>query len=61
MSVAPEGDALRKAIRWVGEQRRERPEARLSELVDRAGKAFDLSPTEAEWLWTMLTERRTSA
>ena len=50
----PEGEELRRAVRWVSDQRREDPAKKLATLVDEAAQRFDLSPLEAEWLWRAL-------
>jgi hypothetical protein len=43
--LLPEGDALRRAVAWLGEQRSWTPE-----LIDQASRRFDLSPTDEEFL-----------
>jgi hypothetical protein len=47
---APEREALEHAIRWISDRRRERPDARVIELVDEAARRFDLSPRDQEFL-----------
>ena len=54
----PEGEMLRRAVRWISEQRElgtntKRP---LAELIDEAGKTFDLSPKDCEFLIHFFTE-----
>ncbi len=48
--LTPHGDALRKAMRWLDGERRDRPEASRVKLVDEAALRFDLSPNEVEFL-----------
>lgn len=43
--VTPEGEGLRQAVRWLSEHR---PITRA--LIDEAGRRFDLSPLEVEFL-----------
>jgi hypothetical protein len=50
-TILPTRESLRRAVQWISEQRTERPEARLSTLVDEAALRFDLSPLDQEWLW----------
>ena len=50
MADQPKGDALRKAVQWISEQRQERPEERLAKLVDEAALRFDLSPSDQDYL-----------
>lgn len=51
----PEGELLRKAVRWISEQRELVPRPPLAELIDEAGKRFNLSPKDSEFLLTFLT------
>ena len=46
----PEGEHLRRAVRWISESLQEQPQAKLLRLVDQAVFKFDLSPKEAEYL-----------
>lgn len=44
-SLLPEHEALRRAVAWLGERGPWTPE-----LIDEAGRRFDLSPTDEEFL-----------
>jgi hypothetical protein len=48
--VVPEGDGLRKAMRWLDERVREEPGASRTKLVGEAAVRFDLTPLEEEFL-----------
>lgn len=52
MSVLPEGEQLRRAIRWISAQRQDDPKAEknLQKLVNEACLKFDLSPKDTEGL-----------
>jgi len=50
MSILPEGELLRRAVRWISEERQEKKDANLAKLIDEACVKFDLSPTDAEFL-----------
>jgi hypothetical protein len=50
MSVEPEGEDLRKATRWISDERLNHPEASLSRLIEQACVKFDLAPKDAEFL-----------
>lgn len=50
--VMPEGDALRRALRWLDEHVKEEPNLERSKLVGEAAVRFDLSPVEEEFLLT---------
>lgn len=49
-TVMPEGDAIRKAVKWVSSQLEEQPDATLQKLVNDAVLRFDLSPKDADFL-----------
>jgi hypothetical protein len=50
--LTPEGDALRRALRWLDERVKEEPKVERSRLVGDAAVRFDLSPVEEEFLLT---------
>ncbi len=49
-SVMPEGDAIRKAVKWISEFMQEKPDIHINELINRAVLKFDLSPKDTEFL-----------
>jgi hypothetical protein len=49
-TIMPEGEEIRKAAKWISEQRQEDPEMSITQLVEAACLKFDLSPMEAEFL-----------
>ncbi len=49
-TVMPEGDAIRRAVKWVSECRESEPETDLRQLVEEAISRFDLSPKDADFL-----------
>ncbi len=50
MSILPEGEQLRKAVKWISDERLDHPEADLAALIGKACMKFDLSPKDAEFL-----------
>jgi hypothetical protein len=50
MEILPEGEQLRKAVRWISEKRTEDSRASLTRLIDEASLRFDLSPKDTEVL-----------
>ncbi len=54
--IQPEGEQLRKAIRWVSGRREEDPKAKLFALLQDASMKFDLSPKDQELLTHFFTE-----
>ncbi len=57
MSILPEGEQLRKAIRWISAQRTENPEIAMSELIGNACLRFDLSPKDADLVVRFFAEQ----
>ncbi|MDT8378519.1 MAG: hypothetical protein RQ739_06460 [Desulfotignum sp.] len=49
-NVQPQGEALKKAIQWISEQRRKKPDASVVKLANDAALKFDLSPKDSEFL-----------
>ncbi len=50
--VMPQGEALRRALRWLDERAREEKAPARLKLVGEAATRFDLSPPEEEFLLT---------
>ena len=46
----PEGELLRRAIRWISSQRELASPPALIQLIEEAGKQFDLSPKDCNFL-----------
>lgn len=49
-TVMPEGEAIRKAVKWVASHLEENPDQNLRSLLDKAALNFNLSPKEVEFL-----------
>ena len=50
MSIMPQGDDMRKAIKWISEMRQEEPQTDPNTWVEQACLKFNLSPLDAEYL-----------
>jgi hypothetical protein len=50
MSIMPQGEEIRKAVKWISEMRLEKPSVDPRKLVEQACVRFNLSPLEAEYL-----------
>jgi len=56
MSILPEGEQLRKAVKWISDERLDNPQASLLKLIEDACLRFDLPPKDEEFLIHYLTE-----
>lgn len=50
MPIMPEGDAIRRAIKWISAELSENPDKPVMKLVNEAVTRFDLSPKDSEFL-----------
>jgi len=57
MSIMPEGDDLRKAIKWISEERDKSPDIKLEKLINEAGIRFDLPPNDTDFLTRFVKDR----
>ncbi len=58
MSILPEGEQLRRAVRWISEMREETQDANLPKLINEACVKFDLSPADTEFLSRFFAEEK---
>jgi len=49
-TIVPEGEAIRRAIKWISGELQEDPNKSIHILLNDAVSRFDLSPKEAEFL-----------
>lgn len=49
-SLLPEGEDLRRAVKWISAHLQENPDQPVNPLVQEAIFKFDLSPRDAEFL-----------
>jgi hypothetical protein len=57
MSIQPSGEDLRKAVKWVSEERQFDSGKELKTIVEEACMKFDLSPKDADFLLRHLLEQ----
>jgi hypothetical protein len=57
----PEGEILRRAIQWINEEREGKGEKPLITLIEEAGKNFDLSPKDCDFLIHFFTGDKTKS
>ena len=49
-TIQPEGESLRKAVRWISEEEKAGSTKSRQQLIDAACLKFNLTPMEAEYL-----------
>ena len=49
-TVQPDSENIRRAAKWIIEERQYNPNQSLGKLIEEAGNKFDLSPLETEFL-----------
>ena len=49
-TVIPEGENIRKAIRWIDEAHQDSPDKKKIKLIDEAGMRFNLTPKDTDFL-----------
>jgi hypothetical protein len=57
MSIQPQGEDLRKAVKWVAEERKFHPDKDVKALIHEASARFNLSPKDAEFLDRFVREK----
>jgi hypothetical protein len=58
MSILPQGEDVRRAIKWISEMRQSDPQADSRKLVEQACLQFNLSPAESDFLERWLEENK---
>ncbi|MGH7399021.1 MAG: hypothetical protein ACRELW_15915 [Candidatus Rokuibacteriota bacterium] len=51
---------IKQAVNWIDEQLQDNPTADRSKLIDEAGRRFDLTPLDSEFLIRHLAQRKSS-
>ena len=57
-SIQPQGENIRKAIKWISEERQAGTATSNNRLVEQAAVKFNLSPNEVEFLIKFVKEQR---
>ena len=47
-------------MKWIDEQLHDNPKADRTKLIDEAGRRFDLTPLDSEFLVRQLSQRKSS-
>jgi hypothetical protein len=59
--LLPDGEDLRRAIKWISGNLQENPDQRVQPLVQEAIFKFDISPRDAEFLIGFYRQRKEEA
>ena len=57
MTLRPKGDALRKAVQWISDKRKEKTEESLGKIIESACREFDLGPKDSDFLLRNLNDK----
>jgi hypothetical protein len=57
-TIIPQGEDLRKAVKWISEERQSGPRKKLVKLIEEANVKFDLSPADGEFLFKFFKEQK---
>jgi hypothetical protein len=57
MSIQPQGEDIRKAVKWISEERQVGAAASNDQLVEQAAIQFNLSPKDVEFLMRFVKEQ----
>jgi hypothetical protein len=55
--ILPEGEDLRRAVKWISDEMRANPDRSLQKLINEAVFQFDLSPKDADYLIAFYRKR----
>ncbi len=58
-TIMPEGEAIRKAVKWISDHLQDDPNKSVPKLINEAIMRFDLSPKEAEFLTGFFRQGKT--
>ena len=56
-TIQPQGDSIRKAVKWVSDERQAGTAAGNEQLVEQAAVQFNLSPKDVEFLTKFVKEK----
>ncbi len=57
-TVQPEGENLRKAVKWISDERKYGPDIKHFELIEKACLKFNLSPMDAQYLLKLIHQKK---
>lgn len=57
MNMQPQGDSLRKAVKWISDILQEDPGASKMALIEKASLNYDLKPADQEFLMRFFSKK----
>jgi hypothetical protein len=57
MTIIPQGEDIRRAVKWISDMRRDDPQTGPQKLVEQACLKFNLSPMDAQYLERWMKEQ----
>lgn len=57
MSIQPQGEDIRKAVKWISEERQAGTAVSNDRLVEQASVKFNLSPKDVDFLMRFVKEQ----
>jgi hypothetical protein len=51
---------IKQAVQWIDDQLHDNPQADRTKLIDEAGRRFDLTPLDSEFLLRHLSQRKSA-
>ena len=57
-TVKPDSEDIRKAVKWITDERKHGSARSLSKLLEEASRIFDLSPLETEFLQRFVRDEK---
>jgi hypothetical protein len=57
-TIIPQGENVRRAVKWISEERQGPTAKKLSQLIEEAAVKFNLSPAETEYLARFFVEQK---
>jgi hypothetical protein len=59
-ALGTKSEAVKKAIKWISNERTLKPDLSLKKLIESAIFKFDLSPTDSEFLYRLYRDHNMS-
>ncbi|MEJ5358650.1 MAG: hypothetical protein WHT06_08245 [Desulfobacterales bacterium] len=56
--ILPQGENIRRAVKWISEERQGDPARSIAKLIEEASVRFNLSPADGEFLHKFFQEQK---